>query len=137
MVKYLVVSAKETADLQAPKDLEKSLKICNVFVDISKKLRIISFRMDTKKDSKIPKCGSLPDLRKERVVVGSKQLRKAMTSGRARSVFLAENADPAITEPIAAACLAMGIELTWVATMADLGRACGIEVGAAAAATVA
>ena len=71
------------------------------------------------------------------MVVGAKQLRKALASGRARSVFLAENADPAITEPIAAACMASGIELTWVPSMEDLGRACGIEVGAAAAATVA
>ena len=93
--------------------------------------------MDTKKDSRIPQCGSLPDLSKERIVVGAKQLRKALASGHARSVFLAENADPAITEPIAAVCMASGIELTWVASMADLGRACGIEVGAAAAATVA
>ena len=70
-------------------------------------------------------------------MVGAKQLRKALASGRARRVFLAENADPAITEPIAEQCEAAGIEYTWVGSMADLGRACGIEVGAAAAATVA
>ena len=93
--------------------------------------------MDTKKDSIIPKCGSLPDLSGKRIVVGTKQLRRALASGTAQCVFLAENADPAITEPIAAACMAKGITLTWVASMADLGRACGIEVGAAAAATVA
>ena len=93
--------------------------------------------MDTKKDSKIPQCGSLPDLSRERIVVGAKQLRKALISGRARNVFLAENADPAITEPIAKICEESAIPYTWVPTMADLGRACGIEVGAAAAATVA
>ena len=93
--------------------------------------------MDTKKDSKIPQCGSLPDLSKERLVVGVKQLRKALKNGRAQCVFLAENADPALTEPIAAECGEKQIEIIWVASMADLGRACGIEVGAAAAATVA
>jgi len=93
--------------------------------------------MDTKRNSTIPQCGSLPDLSKARIVVGAKQLRKALASGHAQHVFLAENADPAITEPLAAVCMAKGIELTWAATMADLGRACGIEVGAAAAATVA
>ena len=92
--------------------------------------------MDTKKDSKIPKCGSFPDLRMQRVVVGSKQLRKAVNNGRARVVFLAEDADPAITEPLAALCMEKLIPITWVAAMADLGRACGIEVGAAAAAAV-
>ena len=106
-------------------------------VDFSEKVRIIFECMDTKKDSKIPKCGSLADLAKEKTVVGAKQLRKALKNGNARCVFLAENADPAITEPIAQLCEENSIPCTWVTTMADLGRACGIEVGAAAAATVA
>ena len=92
--------------------------------------------MDTKKDSKIPQCGSLPDLQKEKVVVGAKQLRKAMSSGCAQRVFLAENADPAITEPILEMCRNLDIRFVWVCSMAELGRACGIEVGAAAAAAV-
>jgi len=93
--------------------------------------------MDTKKDSRIPQCGSLPDLTRERIVVGMKQLRKALKNDRALCVFLAENADPAITEPLARLCEEKQIPITWVPNMADLGRACGIEVGAAAAATVA
>ena len=92
--------------------------------------------MDKKKDCTIPQCGVLPDLTKERIVVGTKQLKKAVASGRARYVFLAENADPAITEPIEAMCLRLHIECTWVPSMLDLGKACGIEVGAAAAAAV-
>ena len=93
--------------------------------------------MDTKKDSKIPKCGSLTDLNKKQIVVGVKQLRKALKNDRAQRVFLAENADPALTEPLALMCEEKQIPITWVSSMADLGRACGIEVGAAAAATVA
>ena len=92
--------------------------------------------MDTKLDSKIPKCGGYDVLRKTKFVVGSKQLRKALERNTARCVFLAENADPMITEPIAGECEKRDIPITWVATMADLGRACGIEVGAAAAAAV-
>ena len=92
--------------------------------------------MDTKFDSKIPKCGGLPDFGKYKIVVGSKQLRKALSNDRARCVFLAENADPHLTEPIADVCAERGIPITWVSSMADLGRACGIEVGAAAAAAV-
>ena len=92
--------------------------------------------MDTKKDSKIPKCGSLADLCQMKTVVGSKQLRKALQSGRAQRVFLAENADPAITEPLRQMCEERHIPFTWVRSMQDLGRACGIEVGAAAAAAV-
>ena len=69
-------------------------------------------------------------------MVGAKQLRKAVKAGRVRCVFLAENADPAVTEPLEALCAANHIQITWVASMADLGRACGIEVGAAAAAVI-
>ena len=86
--------------------------------------------------SKIPQYGTLPDLSRMRVVVGTKQLKKAVNSGRARYVFLAENADPAVTEPLAALCEQNSIQIAWVPSMAELGRACGIEVGAAAAAVV-
>ena len=92
--------------------------------------------MDTKKVSKIPKYGVAPDLRGKRLVVGTKQLRKALENGRARWVWLAENADPAITEPLEALCLRCDVEYTWVPSKQDLGIACGIEVGAAAAAVV-
>lgn len=92
--------------------------------------------MDTKNDCKIPECGSLKDLANFKLVVGSKQLRKALENGRAKYVFLAENADPAITEPILAKCKLNHVSYAWVRTMQELGSACGIEVGAAAAAAV-
>ena len=71
-----------------------------------------------------------------KMVVGAKQMRKALTSGTARRVYLAQNADPAITEPLAALCRQNGVSYAWVKTMKDLGDAAGIEVGAAAAAAV-
>ena len=77
-----------------------------------------------------------PDLSQSNVVVGAKQLKKAVKAGRARYVFLAENADPAVTQPLEALCAANHIQITWVPSMAELGRVCGIEVGAAAAAVV-
>ena len=92
--------------------------------------------MDTNDYSRIPKCGSLTNISRSKVVVGAKQLRKALQKGIVRYVFLAENADPAITEPLEMLCVGSGIPVTWVATMADLGQACGIEVGAAAAAAI-
>ena len=92
--------------------------------------------MDMQMKSKIPQCGSLPDLTKMKVVVGTKQLRKAVKNNRARYVFLAENADPAVTDPLADLCRENHIQITWVRSMAELGRACGIEVGAAAAAVL-
>ena len=92
--------------------------------------------MDTKKDCRIPNCGSLKEMRNFKMVVGAKQLRKALESGRAKFVYLAENADPAITEPIVERCKLNHISYAWVRTMQELGSACGIEVGAAAAAAV-
>ena len=82
-------------------------------------------------DSNLPS-----DLTGGRIVVGAKQLRKALGKGIARRVYLAENADPAITEPLAALCESCSVEFSWVRSMAELGKACGIEVGAATAAVV-
>ena len=75
-------------------------------------------------------------LRGHNYVVGAKQLKKALKNGKAHHVFLACNADPAITEPIAALCQQNSVDFAWVRSMTDLGRACGIEVGAAAAAAL-
>ena len=66
-------------------------------------------------------------------VVGAKQTRRALQDGKALRVYLAEDADPRLTDPIRTECAALGVELVTVATMAELGRACGISVGAAAA----
>ena len=92
--------------------------------------------MDKKKDCKIPKYGMPINLVNSKVVVGAKQLKKAVTAGRAGYVFLAENADPAVTQPLEELCTANHIHIIWVPTMAELGHACGIEVGAAAAAVL-
>ncbi len=92
--------------------------------------------MDTKKDKRIVKCGTMAENRQEQLIVGAKQLRKALQNGRVLSVYLAANADPAVTEPITRLCEAQSLPITWVKTMAELGRACGIDVGATAAATL-
>ena len=111
-------------------------KKCVIFVDFFKKVIIIHFCMDTKNDLKIPQCGTLADMAGKRLVVGAKQLRKALRSGIARTVFLAEDADPAITSPIEAMCQENMVSCAWIPTMRELGAACGIDVGAAAAAAI-
>ena len=92
--------------------------------------------MDTQDCIKAKNALHLKDLHGRHVVVGAKQLKKALRDGRAHQVFLAKNADFALTEPIEALCLTKKIHVVWVPTMAELGNACGIEVGAAAAAVV-
>ena len=78
----------------------------------------------------------IAEISRYKMVVGAKQLRKALENGRAKRVYLARNADPAITEPIELMCQKYCVHYAWVPTMLDLGKACGIEVGAAAAAAV-
>ncbi len=87
-------------------------------------------------DCMIPEFGDLADLIGKQLVVGAKQLRKALANGRARSVYLAHDADPAMTLPLEELCKKNGIPCVWVRSMQDLGSACCIEVGAAAAAAV-
>ena len=68
-------------------------------------------------------------------VVGIKQVKRALREGRALEV-LADDADPALTEPLEAACREAGVKVTHTASMKELGRACAISVGAACAAFV-
>ena len=67
-------------------------------------------------------------------VVGLKQVRRAVTEGRVNLVFLACDADPRLTESLEELCNAHGVTTVWDYTMAQLGKACGIAVGTAAAA---
>ena len=64
-------------------------------------------------------------------VVGVKQSRRAIREGRAVQVFLATNADPALTAPLAEMCATEGIPVEQEQTMEELGKAAGIQVGAA------
>ena len=75
----------------------------------------------------------LDELNKSPKVVGIKQLRKFLKEGKVLRAFAADDADPRLTEPLAQQCQSLGVELIWVPTMAELGKTCGISVGAAAA----
>ena len=92
--------------------------------------------MDTKIYNQALNPDPLANLQGRNVVVGAKQLKKALAAGKVNLVILAENADPALTEPIEKLCLGNQIHCAWVSSMTELGHACGIDVGAAAAAVV-
>ena len=106
------------------------------FVDFFEKKVIIIYRMDTQNNVFMAVAKIKETLSGHNCVVGAKQLRKALKNGKVKYVFLADNADPAITEPIAALCQLNKVDFAWVRSMTELGHACGIEVGAAAAASV-
>ncbi len=79
----------------------------------------------------------ISELASRRKVVGAKQSRKAVRGGTARKVYLACDADPAITDPMASECEAAGIPTVSDYTMAQLGTACRITVGASVVAVLA
>ena len=69
-------------------------------------------------------------------VVGANQTAKAIGKGRAQIVFVAQDADRRVIEGVLTAARERGLEVIEIASTRDLGRACGIAVGAAAAAVL-
>ena len=69
-------------------------------------------------------------------VVGVKQVRRALNAGRAKRLYLARDADPPLTHPLAGQAREQGVETLWLDSMKELGRDCGISVGAAVAAAI-
>lgn len=69
--------------------------------------------------------------------VGTNQTAKAIGRGRAQVVFVARDADRRVVDGVLVAARGQGLEVVEAASMRELGRACGIAVGAAAAAILA
>ncbi|MBX5476394.1 MAG: ribosomal L7Ae/L30e/S12e/Gadd45 family protein [Clostridia bacterium] len=68
--------------------------------------------------------------------VGVKQTTKAVQKGLAEVVFVARDAERSIVAPLLEACQQQGVEVLEAESMAWLGKACGIDVGASAAAVL-
>ena len=67
-------------------------------------------------------------------VVGNKQTAKAIQKGTAKTVYIADDADVRVVQPLLDACVEDRVTVEKVATMQELGKDCGIHVGAATAA---
>lgn len=78
----------------------------------------------------------ITELAGQEKVIGVKQSRKALREGRACRVYLACDADPAITSPVAESCREAGVPVEGGFTMAQLGCACRIAVGASVVAVL-
>ena len=76
----------------------------------------------------------LTELASREKVIGVKQAARAIRDGRARRVFLACDAEERVIDPIRRSCV--GIPVEEGHTMAQLGRACGIAVGASVVAVL-
>ena len=78
----------------------------------------------------------ITELSSQEKVIGVKQSRKAIRDGRAARVYLACDADPAITDPVAESCAAAGGPVETDYPMAQLGQACRITGGASVVAVL-
>ena len=78
----------------------------------------------------------LQELKSAKKVIGAKQAKRAVTAGEAREVYIARDAEVRVVAPIRELCAERGVNVIEIETMAELGKACGIEVGAAVAAVV-
>ena len=68
--------------------------------------------------------------------IGTKQTMKAVQSSAAKIVFVAEDAEQHVLEPLLALCRDKNVKVLWVKSMDELGRACGIDVGSASASII-
>ena len=74
------------------------------------------------------------DFKAARKVVGIKQSCKAVEKGTAQKVFIAADADERVLKPLLELCEEKAVMLVTVDSLQELGRLCGIQVGAAAVA---
>ncbi|MCJ7843045.1 50S ribosomal protein L7ae-like protein [Lederbergia sp. NSJ-179] len=70
----------------------------------------------------------------ENVIIGTKQTVRALKSGHVLEVLIASDAEPRILHSIIQAAEDASVPITMVDSMRELGKACGIDVGATAAA---
>lgn len=72
----------------------------------------------------------------DKKVIGIKQTIKAIKSGSCKAVYIAVNADDKLVEPVLKLANESGVSVVTIDSMKELGKICGIEVGAAAVATL-
>ena len=73
-------------------------------------------------------------MKETRLVSGVKQTLRALRSGTVQAVFIALDASPQVTNPVAAAAREAGVPITNSPSMRELGRFCGLAVGCSCAA---
>jgi large subunit ribosomal protein L7A len=75
-------------------------------------------------------------LKGSKKIVGTKQSIRAVESGSVKLVFVARDADEKVVTNLKELCTRNSVEVVFVENMKQLGKACGIEVGAAAVAVL-
>jgi large subunit ribosomal protein L7A len=74
---------------------------------------------------------SYDKVRASQTIIGTKQTVKAMQAGSVKELFVALDADNWVTDSAISFAREIGIPVTLVESKKELGKACGIHVGAA------
>ncbi|PCK23570.1 50S ribosomal protein L7ae-like protein [Bacillus pumilus] len=68
------------------------------------------------------------------IIIGTKQTVKALKRDSVKEIVVAKDADPTLTASVMKLAQEKDVDILMVDSMKKLGKACGIEVGAAAVA---
>ena len=74
----------------------------------------------------------LEELKSKEKVIGIKQSLKAVENGTVKTVYIAKDADEKVVNPLKELSKKNALEIIYIENMKQLGKACGIDVGAAA-----
>jgi len=67
----------------------------------------------------------------KKTVIGTKQTVKAIRGGNVVEILVARDADNRITQPAIQTAQEYGVKIDFVESKIELGKACGLQVGAA------
>lgn len=79
---------------------------------------------------------SLDTLKTAKKTIGVKQVTKAVEKDLVQAIYIAEDAEERLIEQLSTLCGEKNVPIDKTSTMAELGKACSIEVGAAAVAVL-
>ncbi|MEK5233912.1 ribosomal L7Ae/L30e/S12e/Gadd45 family protein [Lysinibacillus sp. FSL K6-0232] len=79
---------------------------------------------------------SYDKVRASQTIIGTKQAVKAMRAGSVKELFVALDADNWVTDSAISFAREIGIPVILVESKKELGKACGIHVGAAVVAII-
>lgn len=73
----------------------------------------------------------MEELKKAKKKIGMKECIKAVKNGNAKVAYIANDAEERIIKPFVELCNEKAVEIIYIDTMDNLGKTCGIQVGAA------
>lgn len=75
-------------------------------------------------------------LKAHKIVIGIKQAVKALNEGNVQELLVASDAEPRLTAKVVETANLKQVPIQYVDSMKKLGKACGIDVGAATVAII-